>query len=302
MRKLFTAVLNERLTQFLEDNELLKPNQAGFRKFHATTYHIFALHALIELLKYEKKKLFCCFVDFSKAFDSVWRAGLWSKLLKNDIYGNFLRIPKNMYLNIKSCVSAEGNDSPFFFSNRGVRQGDNISPVLFSLFLDDLEDYFLTESTEGIPVECMTENLYFYMQIYVLLYADDTVIMSQSPEDLQNNLNIFAKYCSDWKLDVNKSKTKLVIFGARRNSTFAFNFDNSPLEIVDNYKYLGLILSKSRSFLNARKHLLEQAKKAMHLLRIRIKDLYLPVDLQLKLFHQTILPIDLNIPVRSFWF
>ena len=157
-----------------------------------------------------------------------------------------------MYLNIKSCVSVEGNDSPFFFSNRGVRQGDNISPVLFSLFLDDLEDYFLTESTEGIPVECMTENMYFYMQIYVLLYADDTVIMSKSPEDLQNNLNIFAKYCSDWKLEVNKSKTKVVIFGARRNSNFAFNFDDSPLEIVDNYKYLGLIFSRSRSFLNAR--------------------------------------------------
>ena len=58
MGKLFTAVLNERLTQFLEDNDLLKPNQAGFRKHYATTDHIFALYSLIELLKYEKKKTF----------------------------------------------------------------------------------------------------------------------------------------------------------------------------------------------------------------------------------------------------
>ena len=196
-----------------------------------------------------------------------------------------------MYSNIKSCVSVEGDDSPFFFSNRGVRQGDNISPVLFSLFLNDLEDYFEAERREGIPVECMTERMYFFMQVYVLLYADDTVIMSKSPEDLQQNLNIFAQYCLDWKLDVNKSKTKIVIFGARKNCNTSFSFDNLPLDIVDSYKYLGLFFSKSRSILNARKHLLEQAKKAMHLLLMRTKNLFLPVDLQLKLFDQTVLPI-----------
>ena len=224
MGKLFTAVLNERLTQFLEDNDLLKPNQAGFRNYYATTDHIFALYSLIELLKHEKKKLYCCFEDFSKAFDSVWRAGLWSKLLKTDINGNFLRILQNMYLNIKSCVSVDGNDSPFFFSNRGVRQGDNISPVLFSLFLNDLEDYFEAERCEGIPVECMTDRMYFFMQIYVLLYADDTVIMGKNSEDLQDNLNIFSQYCSDWKLDVNKSKTKIVIFGAQKNLQLIVQF------------------------------------------------------------------------------
>lgn len=85
-----------------------------------------------------------------------------------------------MYLNIKSCVSVEGD----FFSNRGVRQGDNISPALFSLFLNDLEDYFIVERAEGISVECETDRLYFFMQIYVLLYADDTVIMGKSAEDL----------------------------------------------------------------------------------------------------------------------
>ena len=66
--KLFTAVLNDRLCNFLEYNEMLHENQAGFRKHYSTTDHIFTLHSLIELLKYEKKKLFCCFVDFSKAF------------------------------------------------------------------------------------------------------------------------------------------------------------------------------------------------------------------------------------------
>ena len=75
MGKLFTAVLNSRLTTYLEENNLLDENQAGFRKNYSTVDHIFTLHCIIELLRFQKKKLFCTFIDFSKAFDSVWRIG-----------------------------------------------------------------------------------------------------------------------------------------------------------------------------------------------------------------------------------
>ena len=90
--KLFTALLSERLSTFIEENAILKENQAGFRKHYSTTDHIFALYSLIEILKHEKKKLFCSFIDLSKAFDSVWRIGLWRKLLDNSIDGKFLKL------------------------------------------------------------------------------------------------------------------------------------------------------------------------------------------------------------------
>ena len=112
--KLFTAVLNARLNRFVEDYEILEENQAGFRKGYATSDHIFVLHSLIEILKTRKKKLFCTFVDFSKAFDSVWRMGLWQKLLKNNIDGKFLRIIYNMYKSIKSCIRLNGQETSFF--------------------------------------------------------------------------------------------------------------------------------------------------------------------------------------------
>ena len=69
--KVFTAVLNRRLTLFLDTNEILLENQAGFRKNYSTTDHIFVLNSLIEILKASKQKLFCAFVDFSQAFDSI---------------------------------------------------------------------------------------------------------------------------------------------------------------------------------------------------------------------------------------
>ena len=74
-------------------------------------------------------KLFCSFIDFSKAFDSVWMVALWMKLLSKQINGKRFRIIFNMYDSIKSCVSFNGDQSPFFHSHKGMRQGENLSPV-----------------------------------------------------------------------------------------------------------------------------------------------------------------------------
>ena len=270
---------------------MLSENQAGFRKTNSTSDHIFSLHALIEIMKFEKKKLFCSFVDFSKAFDSVWRSALWGKLLCNEINGNFLRVLHNIYLNAKSFISINNQESGLLVNGCGLRQGDNISPILFSMYLNDLETYFDANRINGVPVEFRADDMFIYLEMYVMLYADDTIIMSNNAESFQACLDTFHTYCIDWRLTVNESKTKILIFGASKTDNFSFKFGETTLEFVDTYKYLGTVFSKSGSFLNARKHVLEQAKKAMYLLKIRIKNLDLPIDLQLKLFDNTILPI-----------
>ena len=92
-------------------------------------------------------------------------------------------------------------------------------------------------------------------------------------------------------MTVNNNKTKVIIFGTRKHEKYSFKLGSAELEIVDSYKYLGTYFSRSRSFLNARKHIATQANKAMHLLSLRIRNLNLPIDLQLKLFDHTVLPI-----------
>ena len=74
--KLFTSILNDRLTEFCENNAILNESQAGFRKGYSTLDHIFTLKNIVELFKFKKKRLFCCFVDYTKAFDSIWREAL----------------------------------------------------------------------------------------------------------------------------------------------------------------------------------------------------------------------------------
>ena len=200
--KLFTSVLNIRLQTFLEEYNILEENQAGFRAGYSTTDHIFVLHSLIELLKTKKMKLYCSFIDFSKAFDSVWRIGLWQKLIGNNINGKLFRIIHNMYQNIKSCVSFSGEQSNYFKSFKGVRQGENLSPVLFALFLNDLETYLIQKNCRGIDIDFSGDQLVLYLKLFILLYADDTVIFGTDAESFQHSLNIFYEYSNLWKLDI----------------------------------------------------------------------------------------------------
>ena len=97
--------------------------------------HIFSLHTIIEIFKSIKKKLFCAFIDFEKGFDSVWRIGLWNKILLNgNINGKCFRIIKNMYDGIKAQIKVNGSLSASFPCQLGVRQGENLSPFLFERF------------------------------------------------------------------------------------------------------------------------------------------------------------------------
>ena len=219
--------------------------------------------------------------------------GLWSKLLKNDINGKFFHIIYNMYQGIKSCIAFNGNQSSFFQSFRGVRQGENLSPVLFALFLNDLEFFLTTRNCSGIDLQFTSDDVNMYIQLFVLLYADDTVIFGTDETEFQNNLNAFYEYSKIWRLDINYDKTKILIFGTHNDDSFDFKMGENKIQINNKFKYLGTVFTKSRNFNKAKKHNYDQAKKAMHLLYKRIHNLNLPVDLQLLLFDQTILPIAL---------
>ena len=103
--KLFTAIINNRLNKYAENTNLIGGEQAGFRKHFSTTDNLFILKSLIDIAQSSKKKLFCCFIDFKQAFDTVWRAGLWSKRIKSGISGKCFNFIHNMYSSIKSKVT-----------------------------------------------------------------------------------------------------------------------------------------------------------------------------------------------------
>ena len=114
--KLFTATLNNRLNNYLESMNLLCEEQAGFRKKYGTTDHIFNLKCIIDLYLFRGKKLFCAFIDYKKAFDSVNRSFLWQKLLTHHVDGKMFKIIHSLYANAKSCVRMGHAKSESFVS------------------------------------------------------------------------------------------------------------------------------------------------------------------------------------------
>ena len=158
--------------------------------------------------------MYCCFIDFAKAFDKVWRDGLWYKLLLNNMNDDMHNVILNVYKDTKSCIVYNDVNSNFFYCNNGVRQGENMSPVLFALYLNDLESFLGTCNLKGLDSisHDIENNFDIYLKLFILLYAEDTVLMAESPEELQMLLDAFDDYCTIWKLKVNVDKTKIMIF------------------------------------------------------------------------------------------
>ena len=112
--KVFTSIINNRLASYADQVQLISESQSGFRNMHSTTDNIFILHSLVKLYLTKKKRLFCTFVDFSKAFDKVNRSFLCVKILKSNISRQLFNMIKNMYQNIESCVYKNSSYSDCF--------------------------------------------------------------------------------------------------------------------------------------------------------------------------------------------
>ena len=181
-------------------------------------------------------RLPCAFIDLKKAFDSVYTNALWYKLFKMGLDGKILVMFKVMYEVVKSCVKRCNSFSEIFNISIGLRQGQNNSPAMFALFLEDLELFLQDRVNCGLSFGDIC--------VILLCFADDMVIIGNSTEDLQISLDNLCQYCNKWGLEVNTAKTKIVVFRKRghthRDEKWFYN--NSSLEVVDNFNYLGVTL------------------------------------------------------------
>ena len=140
--------------------------------------------------------------------------------------------------------------------------------------------------------EVSFEVLDIYLKIFLLLYADDTVLMSENVDGMQTMLNIFSEYCNTWQLQVNIAKTNVVIFSKSKvpQNTRCMS-DNKELDICESHNYLGILFNFSINFLNAKKKLIEQAQNALYSVYYKIRNKKNPLNLQLKIVDALVSPI-----------
>ena len=178
--------------------------QGGFRKGYGTTDNIFLLLNLINYCINNKKTLYCAFIDYRKAFDYVDHKNLWYKLVCIGIRGKMPSIVKSMYSSVKSSVMGPTGLLHEFDCTLGVPQGESLSPFLFAMYINDLEDTLHSSGVAGLTTDSLKQ--------FLILYADDAVMLSESGEDLQSGLNHLSNYCERWKLILNIEKIKIVLF------------------------------------------------------------------------------------------
>ena len=291
--KLFTACLSDRITKFMYTDNKMGVEQAGFRPGFSTMDHIFALHCIIEYYKNRKGRLYVAFIDYTKAFDLIDRSSLWFKLIQTGIKGKIINVIKNIYDNAKSCIKQDNSISEFFSCNVGVRQGENLSPVLFAIYLNDFNES-IGSSFNGLGALSadLQSKLDVYLKLYVLLYADDTIIMAESPQQLQKALDQLTVYCEKWSLKINLAKSNIIIFSAGKVTKYPkFYVDHNEIKVVEDYVYLGVNFHYNGSFKNAMKKQIIQSRKAMYSLLNKTRILGLSVDIVIELFNVCIVPI-----------
>ena len=166
-----------------------------------------------------------------------------------------------MYSSVRYSVKLQDGTTPFFNSFIGVKQGCNLSPTLFNIFMNDVPNLF-DDSCD--PVRLGNTNL------NCLLYADDLVLLSESQKGLQSCLTKLERYTNRWKLNINKKKSKILLIGTpaqrRTYATTNWVFDSNVLEHVNEYCYLGIMINSSGTFKKALKALHNKALRAYHCL------------------------------------
>ncbi|XP_046603581.1 uncharacterized protein LOC124297043 [Neodiprion virginianus] len=145
-----------------------------------------------------------------------------------------------MYSSATFKIQSNGRTTKNFNVAEGVLQGEILSPLLFILFISDLEDFFRDNGSIDINIDGKCD-------ILSLLYADDLALLAHTKADLQKKLNLLTQYCQSNKLAVNVGKTKIIYCrcAGRLPRDLNFRFGDQKIEITDNYEYLGLTVSAS---------------------------------------------------------
>ena len=253
--KIAERMINTRLYWYLEESGFINKNQAGFRAGFRTEDQLFRLSQRILDGFQRKEHTTAVFVDLQQAYDRVWRKGLLLKMRDAGIHGKLYNWIK--YFLVDRTIQTKINDgiSSKQVLEEGLPQGSPLSCTLFLLFINDIKDILQTEN---------------------LLYADDLALWHTdkypmvSARRLNEDLLRLEKYCEEWKLKVNISKTVYTIFTKSHKiakSKVNIKYQEHPIEKDPNPVYLGVTLDSQLSLKLHTTKLKNKATKRLNLLK-----------------------------------
>jgi exonuclease III len=259
--KNFELILEQRLTFINEAFNRKDQYNGGFVKGSQTQDNMLILVGCIQRQLVKGEPLFVGMVDFKKAFNFINRSILFYKLIKSGLQGRCINVLKNMYSQIKAKVKIGIWLYDWIKDDCGTNQGGPLSPSMFRKLLIDLRNFL--KSKHGIVITDGEILLH-------ILWADDLLLVADSPQGLQAQFDGLYAFCSKFQLIVNTVKTKVLVFGCKDGSSvakFNFVFNGKEIEVCNSYKYLGAIFSTTKDcrgniFKNMVNYTVDQALKA----------------------------------------
>ena len=233
--KIFLKIIHARLYKRCEDQ--MGESQFGFRNGIGTREALFAIQVLIQRCRDMNCDAHVCFIDYAKAFDRCQHETMVKILHEMGLDGKDIRIIANLYWNQRATITVENRESKALEIKRGVRQGCILSPLLFNLYSEKIFRKALEDTKDGIKVNGELINN--------IRYADDTVLLADSLEGLQELVNRVTHASKQYGLELNIKKTKYMVISKLPDHNGVLYCANEPIERVASFTYLGSNINDS---------------------------------------------------------
>ncbi len=252
---MFSYTYEKLVLNYLQSRLRLNELQFGFKANCSAQHAVFTLKETIFEQIIRGKPVYICVIDFSKAFDRISRHLMILKLI-GKVDTRVIKSLMEYYIQSYAYVDNKGEKSEIFRTNCGVKQGGPLSPFLYSVYVDDM-----IEKIQSLNAGCLLGAI----MIGIIMFADDTVLISNSIIQLQKQLDVLSVYCKKHSIQINADKTKYICFGSvsqRHIRNEKVILDNVTLKKVTEITYLGVtinnnhfntshIKSRSKSAINA---------------------------------------------------
>jgi hypothetical protein len=234
--KVLSAIITDRLYRLAERHGLLDPSQEGFRRLHSTQRQVQSLHWVIQDAAERRETLFCCYLDFANAFNSVDHAALWRWLRELNVPD--IDLLQSLYSGAYYQADLPYGRSAEVVLSRGQKQGDKSSPLLFGLFFNAL---LLALKATGVGHRTISG-----LRAPARGFADDLVLTTRSAADMSRLLQVVADFCAWSGMRIKREKSVATGFDFKKGvalSTEGILYAGAPLTGLaahEAFAYLGV--------------------------------------------------------------
>uniref|UniRef100_A0A8C2HUK7 Uncharacterized protein n=1 Tax=Cyprinus carpio TaxID=7962 RepID=A0A8C2HUK7_CYPCA len=253
--KIMEKMINERLMYYVENNKYLSKYQSGFRRGRNTMDPAVCLEHDIRKAQINRESVVAVFFDIEKAYDMMWREGLLIKLGKLGIKGQMYRWIKEFLLGRAIKVRIGNSYSEKFMIENGTPQGSIVSPLLFSIMINDV-------------FEDLENGLGFS------LFADDGAIWKRGRniafmvKKVQEAIKVVEEWSYRWGFKFSVDKTKIMFFTRKKvGGEVNLKLYNQVLERVKSFKFLGLWFDERVTWAMHIQKILDKCKKVLNIMR-----------------------------------